>query len=278
MSSKKYHKKFVHHIKNTEINHDISQGSIILGILLFSFLIIWNYLEFFNSFVFLFIKLGSVLLIINIYMLYKQGKKNLFLMKKYYYDKYNWFKYMTYGVLLIFLLIIFIQLPSKEDLKKYSTEQLINLSKFNPIYFGENSSSFSDIYDNINFSSFSNVTSTSSNSNFFKVDECTRLVNEYIELTEIKSQVSVSGSILSSKIFSNKQDALNYAEKYASSSNIVGNDFCENFIGDIKTYIIQFSTSSPNAIKDKVTGYQFCGKINDDWKLVKDYKYNYQCK
>jgi len=48
-------------------------------------------------------------------------------------------------------------------------------------------------------------------------------------------------------------------------------------ITEIKTYIIQFTSSSPNAMVDKVTSYKFCGKINDTWKLIND-KDSYQCR
>lgn len=139
--------------KNLKINHDVSQSSILLAAFIFSFFILWNYLDFFNTFVFLFIKLGSILLLINIYLLYRQGKKFCIAIKKNYFDRYNWFKYVTYSILILILLMIFLQLPSQEDLKTQSPEQLVNFSKINPIYLNDNSTNMSSIFKDVNLTS-----------------------------------------------------------------------------------------------------------------------------
>ncbi len=251
-----------------KVNHDVTQNSIILGIFIFSFVIIWNYLNFFNNFVFLFIKLGSVLLLINIYLLYRQSKSFWKVIKRTYYDRYDWFKYSVYGIVVIILLIVFLNLPSQEELENKPVEQLINLSPFNPIYFGENITSVTEI---VNFSSLT------SNSTYFQEDECRTLVNDAIELREIKSSIDINGRIISNEIFSTPREALDYAEKYATASYYVKDTFCETNIDEINTFIVQYTTNSPNAIADKSTNGMFCAKINGEWKLIED-KDSYQCR
>lgn len=248
--------------RKLKVNHYISQNFIFLGILLISFLILWNYLEFFNMYVLLFIRLGSVLLILNVYFLAKQLIKVGKIVKRSYYDKFNWFKYATFGLFTLIILIVFLLLPSPNELKNNSTEQLVNLSPFNPLYLGENTSSVSDLIADINFTSFE------SNESVFYKDDCTKLVEEAITQYEIKSRIDVNGNILSSEIFTKHKDAINYANKYVSSK-FYGNRFCENNLTEIKTYVIQFDTLSGNAMAyDKVTSARFCGNVNGNYKLI----------